>query len=76
MDSMFTQQTQRASTIDAHNEQDFPSLSGASGPSVSLTRPLPISMLNPSNIRGLARTKENFPALGTGGGSSGSKFYN
>lgn len=46
--------------IDARNEQEFPSLGNA--PAVVLR---PVMALNIRNtVRGLARTKENFPALG------------
>ncbi|KAI9583528.1 E3 ubiquitin-protein ligase ZNF598 [Glossina fuscipes] len=56
-----SQQQQR---IDPCNEEEFPSLAGASSASnVSLTRPPPPSMFNRSRMSGLARTKENFPAL-------------
>uniref|UniRef100_A0A182NHA2 RING-type E3 ubiquitin transferase n=1 Tax=Anopheles dirus TaxID=7168 RepID=A0A182NHA2_9DIPT len=55
--------------IDATSEQDFPTLSGAT--------PNPVFRPNNVSIRqrvygaaGLARTKENFPALGSGGGES------
>uniref|UniRef100_A0AAG5DLI9 RING-type E3 ubiquitin transferase n=1 Tax=Anopheles atroparvus TaxID=41427 RepID=A0AAG5DLI9_ANOAO len=55
--------------IDATSEQDFPTLAGAS--------PNPLFRPNNVSIRqrvygsaGLARTKENFPALGSGGGES------
>uniref|UniRef100_A0A182WJ08 RING-type E3 ubiquitin transferase n=1 Tax=Anopheles minimus TaxID=112268 RepID=A0A182WJ08_9DIPT len=53
--------------IDATNEQDFPTLGGST--------PNPVFRPNNVTIRqrvygaaGLARTKENFPALGSGGG--------
>uniref|UniRef100_A0A182MP14 RING-type E3 ubiquitin transferase n=1 Tax=Anopheles culicifacies TaxID=139723 RepID=A0A182MP14_9DIPT len=53
--------------IDATNEQDFPTLGGSA--------PNPVFRPNNVTIRqrvygaaGLARTKENFPALGSGGG--------
>nr|AAN71369.1 RE33889p [Drosophila melanogaster] len=61
--------TQRHVSIDAGNEEQFPTLRGAStAPSVSLVRPPPPSMRNLSGTSGLARTKENFPALGGGNG--------
>ncbi|KAH8402121.1 hypothetical protein KR009_009979 [Drosophila setifemur] len=61
---------QRQVNIDAGNEEQFPTLRGATtGPSVSLVRPPPPSMRNLSGTSGLARTKENFPALG--GGNAG-----
>ncbi|KAH8269583.1 hypothetical protein KR018_009570 [Drosophila ironensis] len=61
---------QRQVSIDAGNEEEFPTLRGAStAPSVSLVRPPPPSMRNLSGTSGLARTKENFPALG--GGNAG-----
>lgn len=47
--------------IDAQNEQEFPSLGGGSVP-INI-RPT-ITMAMRSSARGLARTKENFPALG------------
>ncbi|XP_058126302.1 E3 ubiquitin-protein ligase ZNF598 [Anopheles ziemanni] len=55
--------------IDATSEQDFPTLAGAT----------PNPMFRPNNVSirqrvygsaGLARTKENFPALGSGGGET------
>ncbi|XP_033254091.1 E3 ubiquitin-protein ligase ZNF598-like [Drosophila miranda] len=62
-----TSQRGHAVSIDAGNEEQFPTLRGAStGPSVSLVRPPPPSMRNLSGSSGLARTKENFPALGEG----------
>ncbi|XP_017061988.1 E3 ubiquitin-protein ligase ZNF598 [Drosophila ficusphila] len=67
--------SQRHVSIDAGNEEQFPTLRGAStAPSVSLVRPPPPSMRNLSGTSGLARTKENFPALGggNGGGAAGS----
>uniref|UniRef100_A0A182XZA1 RING-type E3 ubiquitin transferase n=1 Tax=Anopheles stephensi TaxID=30069 RepID=A0A182XZA1_ANOST len=55
--------------IDATNEQDFPTLGGSA--------PNPVFRPNNVTIRqriygaaGLARTKENFPALGSGGGET------
>ncbi|XP_017015326.2 E3 ubiquitin-protein ligase ZNF598 [Drosophila takahashii] len=61
--------SQRHVSIDAGNEEQFPTLRGAStAPSVSLVRPPPPSMRNLSGTSGLARTKENFPALGGGNG--------
>ncbi|XP_054739005.1 E3 ubiquitin-protein ligase ZNF598 [Anastrepha obliqua] len=57
---------QRGITIDRSNEEDFPLLGGSSGgPSVSLV-PAPFVRLR-SATSGLARTKENFPALGANG---------
>lgn len=50
--------------IDARNEQEFPSLGNA--PAVMLRPVMPMNIRN--TTRGLARTKENFPALGGGGG--------
>ncbi|EDW32892.1 GL10221 [Drosophila persimilis] len=62
-----TSQRGHAVSIDAGNEEQFPTLRGAAtGPSVSLVRPPPPSMRNLSGSSGLARTKENFPALGGG----------
>lgn len=64
--------SQRHVSIDAGNEEQFPTLRGAStAPSVSLVRPPPPSMRNISGTSGLARTKENFPALGGGNGGGG-----
>ncbi|KAI8039514.1 E3 ubiquitin-protein ligase ZNF598 [Drosophila gunungcola] len=61
--------SQRHVSIDAGNEDQFPTLRGtAAAPSVSLVRPPPPSMRNLSGTSGLARTKENFPALGGGNG--------
>ncbi|XP_022224546.2 E3 ubiquitin-protein ligase ZNF598 [Drosophila obscura] len=61
----------QAVSIDAGNEEQFPTLRGAgAGPSVSLVRPPPPSMRNLSGSSGLARTKENFPALGGGNSSA------
>ncbi|XP_055918168.1 E3 ubiquitin-protein ligase ZNF598 [Eupeodes corollae] len=62
--------TQRAPQIDARNEQDFPSL-GNGTPALSLL-PLPMGLRAKLGSAGLARTKENFPALGgaeSGGGA-------
>ncbi|SPP74468.1 E3 ubiquitin-protein ligase ZNF598 [Drosophila guanche] len=68
--SSLQQRGGHAVSIDAGNEEQFPTLRGAAaGPSVSLVRPPPPSMRNLSGSSGLARTKENFPALG--GGNSG-----
>ncbi|KNC23010.1 hypothetical protein FF38_07929 [Lucilia cuprina] len=69
-----TQNTnQQRPNIDPGSEQEFPSLAGTStGPSVSLTRPPPPAILNRSRMSGLARTKENFPALGGAVSSIGS----
>ncbi|XP_017475514.1 PREDICTED: zinc finger protein 598 [Rhagoletis zephyria] len=62
---------QRSITIDRSNEEDFPLLGGSSGgPSVSLV-PAPFVRLRGATS-GLARTKENFPALGAGGGGESS----
>ncbi|KAL7735453.1 hypothetical protein ACLKA6_019564 [Drosophila palustris] len=58
-------------TIDAGNEEEFPMLAGLTpGPNVSLVRAPPPSMRNISGTSGLARTKENFPALGGAAGGS------
>ncbi|EDW02249.1 E3 ubiquitin-protein ligase ZNF598 [Drosophila grimshawi] len=58
-------------TIDAGNEEEFPMLAGITpGPNVSLVRAPPPSMRNISGSSGLARTKENFPALGAAAGGS------
>lgn len=63
----------RALPIDAHNEQEFPSLGNAT-PSLNL---IPISMGLRARLgaSSLAKTKENFPALG-GVASSSSTFTN
>ncbi|XP_017070474.2 E3 ubiquitin-protein ligase ZNF598 [Drosophila eugracilis] len=62
--------SQRHVSIDAGNEEQFPTLRGTStAPNVSLVRPPPPSMRNLSGTSGLARTKENFPALGGGNGA-------
>ncbi|KAH8254078.1 hypothetical protein KR032_008346 [Drosophila birchii] len=80
LDDLPSTSTQRQVSIDADNEEQFPTLRGAStAPSVSLVRPPPPSMRNLSGTSGLARTKENFPALGGGnggvvGGPSGSSL--
>lgn len=50
--------------IDARNEQEFPSLGGNAPINI---RPTVTLNMRPSSS-GLARTKENFPALGGGGG--------
>ncbi|XP_023177787.2 E3 ubiquitin-protein ligase ZNF598 [Drosophila hydei] len=64
-------------TIDAGNEEEFPMLAGITpGPNVSLVRAPPPSMRNLSGTSGLARTKENFPALGGAAGGSISNVYN
>ncbi|XP_067630809.1 E3 ubiquitin-protein ligase ZNF598 isoform X2 [Eurosta solidaginis] len=66
---------QRSITIDGSNQEDFPSLSGSSGgPSVSLV-PAPFMRLR-SGASGLARTKENFPALGGNGGVGNNRAQN
>lgn len=58
---------QRSITIDRSNEEDFPSLAGTSGgPSMPLV-PATFTRLR-NGASGLARTKENFPALGACGG--------
>ncbi|EDV37784.1 uncharacterized protein Dana_GF13628 [Drosophila ananassae] len=70
LDDLPSTSAQRQVSIDAGNEEEFPTLRGAStAPSVSLVRPPPPSMRNLSGTSGLARTKENFPALG--GGNAG-----
>ncbi|XP_034106125.1 E3 ubiquitin-protein ligase ZNF598 [Drosophila albomicans] len=62
-------------TIDAGNEEEFPMLAGITpGPNVSLTRAPPPSMRNLSGTSGLARTKENFPALGGAAATSGNTY--
>lgn len=51
--------------IDANNEQEFPSLGGSSGATTSITlRPNVSIRTKAYETGGLARTKENFPALG------------
>ncbi|XP_055859365.1 E3 ubiquitin-protein ligase ZNF598 [Episyrphus balteatus] len=65
--------SQRAPPIDARNEQDFPSL-GNGTPALNLI-PIPMGMRAKLGSAGLARTKENFPALGgaeSGGGAAAS----
>ncbi|KAH8261462.1 hypothetical protein KR044_009577 [Drosophila immigrans] len=64
-------------SIDAGNEEEFPMLAGiAATPNVSLTRAPPPSMRNLSGTSGLARTKENFPALGGAAGNTISTYAN
>lgn len=66
-----TSTNRQPATIDAGNEEEFPMLAGFTpGPNVSLVRAPPPSMRNISGTSGLARTKENFPALG--GAAAGS----
>ncbi|XP_058459012.1 E3 ubiquitin-protein ligase ZNF598 [Malaya genurostris] len=62
--------------IDANSEQDFPSLGGTSANPVF--RPNNVSIRQRVfGVAGLARTKENFPALGSEGGEgSGSTSIN
>ncbi|XP_053683245.1 E3 ubiquitin-protein ligase ZNF598 [Sabethes cyaneus] len=62
--------------IDANSEQDFPSLGGTSANPVF--RPNNVSIRQRVfGVAGLARTKENFPALGSeGGDGSGSTSIN
>uniref|UniRef100_A0A1I8Q1W3 RING-type E3 ubiquitin transferase n=1 Tax=Stomoxys calcitrans TaxID=35570 RepID=A0A1I8Q1W3_STOCA len=58
--------------INPGSEQEFPSLAGgSSAPSLSLTRPPPPTIINHNRVSGLARTKENFPALGGNSANSG-----
>ncbi|XP_062552765.1 E3 ubiquitin-protein ligase ZNF598 [Armigeres subalbatus] len=65
IDSMVSQHPPKR--IDANSEQDFPSLSGTSGNPVF--RPNNVSIRQRVfGAAGLARTKENFPALGSEGG--------
>lgn len=54
--------------IDARNEQEFPSLGGASATTTFTLRPNVSLMPRSYGTGGIARTQENFPALG--GGSS------
>ncbi|XP_034477470.1 E3 ubiquitin-protein ligase ZNF598 [Drosophila innubila] len=73
LDELPSTSTQRSQpvTIDAGNEEEFPMLAGLTpGPNVSLVRAAPPSMRNLSGTSGLARTKENFPALGGAAGGS------
>lgn len=71
-------------TIDAQNEQEFPSLGGTGASSaVTLIRPNMSIRTKSFGPAGLARTKENFPALGntnnipdTGPNLPGSSKYN
>lgn len=51
----------RTPVIDARNEQDFPSL--GNGPSVPMRQNIPLNN-RVFGTKGLAKTKENFPALG------------
>lgn len=60
--------------IDAQNEQEFPSLAGTSANTLSL-RPSVSIRTKSFGPGGLARTKENFPALG-GGSSDVSPVHN
>ncbi|XP_058830095.1 E3 ubiquitin-protein ligase ZNF598 [Topomyia yanbarensis] len=73
-DSMTTQHPPKR--IDASNEQDFPSLGGTGANPVF--RPNNVSIRQRVfGVAGLARTKENFPALGSEGGEgSGSTSIN
>ncbi|XP_075165959.1 E3 ubiquitin-protein ligase ZNF598 [Haematobia irritans] len=65
-------QSQNRPNINPCSEQEFPSLAGgSSGPSLSLTRPPPPTIINHNRVSGLARTKENFPALGGNSSNSG-----
>lgn len=63
-ESAIVQQPQRF--IDARNEQEFPSLGGASASSSFSLRPNVSIRTQSYGSAGLARTKENFPALGGG----------
>ncbi|ALC40756.1 CG11414 [Drosophila busckii] len=64
-------QRQQPVTIDAGNEEEFPTLAGTgTGPNVSLIRAPPPSMRVLGSSSGLKKTKENFPALGGSGGAS------
>ncbi|XP_032585585.1 E3 ubiquitin-protein ligase ZNF598 [Drosophila mojavensis] len=75
--SSSSQRNHHPVTIDAGNEDEFPQLAGITpGPNVSLVRAPPPSMRNLSGTSGLARTKENFPALGGAAGGSISNVYN
>ncbi|KAH8371541.1 hypothetical protein KR093_007908 [Drosophila rubida] len=79
LDELPSTSTQRSQpvTIDAGNEEEFPMLAGITpGPNISLTRAPPPSMRNLSGTSGLARTKENFPALGGATGNSISTYAN
>lgn len=62
---------QNARVIDARNEQEFPSLGGAGASSgVTLVPGATMSIRAKAfGPAGLARTKENFPALGNSGNS-------
>lgn len=53
--------TQQRKTIDARNEQEFPSLGGNAPINI---RPTVALNMRFASTSGLARTKENFPALG------------
>ncbi|KAH8394782.1 hypothetical protein KR222_005610, partial [Zaprionus bogoriensis] len=72
LDELPTTSSQRQPvTIDAGNEEEFPMLAGiAPALNVSLVRAPPPSMRNLSGTSGLARTKENFPALGGAAGGN------
>lgn len=53
---------QRQPVIDARNEQEFPSL--GNGPAIPIRQAAPLSA-RVMGSRGIAKTKENFPALGS-----------
>ena len=71
--ALSSSQNQRPVSIDARNEQDFPSL-GNGALSTPLTPAVPLAMRNRHTISGLARTKENFPALGGNSAGGGGEF--
>lgn len=75
-----TFQTPVQPIIDARNEQDFPSLGGAGsgmpGPSMFNIQPSVSIRTKAFGSGGLARTKENFPALGKSNNQSTSPMHN
>lgn len=61
-----------AKILDAQNPEEFPSLGGSSTSSVTFGRPANVSIRHSYGPSGLARTKENFPALSSGSHSKDS----
>lgn len=61
----------RQQSIDARDEQQFPSLLSTNASNANLSFQ-PLDIRNKFGNAGLARTKENFPALGGGGAGSAS----
>ncbi|EDW61562.2 LOW QUALITY PROTEIN: uncharacterized protein Dvir_GJ20244 [Drosophila virilis] len=79
LDELPSSSTQRSQpvTIDAGNEEEFPMLAGFTlVPNLVLVMARPPSMRNLSGTSGLARTKENFPAMGGAEGGNISNAYN